>query len=117
MGCKTNQFTDICGPVHCYNYTAPNPPTVGTSVGVTIEYREYPHSFIRDPDAIHSYNIPDRDNDAIMYPYYLTEYQSPNKPPGICGKATKTDPCSGDYSFGREDFDETIIVYIFSIYE
>ena len=109
MGCKTNQFTDICGPVHCYNYTAPNPPTVGTSVGVTIEYREYPHSFIRDPDAIHSYNIPDRDNDAIMYPYYLTEYQSPNKPPGICGKATKTDPCSGDYSFGREDFDETII--------
>ena len=109
MGCKTNQFTDICGPVHCYNYTAPNPPTVGTSVGVTIEYREYPHSFIRDPDAIHSYNIPDRDNDAIMYPYYLTEYQSPHKPPGICGMATKTDPCSGDYSFGREDFDETII--------
>ena len=114
MGCKTNQFTDICGPVHCYNYTAPNPPTVGTSVGVTIEYREYPHSFIRDPDAIHSYNIPDRDNDAIMYPYYLTEYQSPNKPPGICGKATKTDPCSGDYSFGREDFDETIIALGFT---
>ena len=56
MGCKTNQFTDICGRVHCYNYTAPNPPTVGSSVGVTIEYKEYPHSFIRDPDAIHSYN-------------------------------------------------------------
>ena len=109
MGCKTNNFTDICGPEHCYNYTAPNPPTVGTSLGVTIEYKEHPHSFIRDPDAIHNYNIPDRDNDAIMYPYYLTEYQSPNVPAGICGMATKTDPCSGDHDYGREDFDETII--------
>ena len=109
MGCKTNQYTDICGRVHCYNYTAPNPPTVGSSVGVTFEYTEYPHSFIRDPGAIHNYNIPDRDNDAIMHPFYLTEYQSPNKPPGICGMATKTDPCSGSHNYGREEFDETII--------
>ena len=114
MGCKTNQFTDICGRVHCYNYTAPNPPTVGSSVGVTIEYKEYPHSFIRDPDAIHSYNIPDRDNDAIMHPFYLTEYKSPNKPPGICGMATKTDPCSGSHNYGREEFDETIIALDFT---
>ena len=114
MGCKTNQFTDICGRVHCYNYTAPNPPTVGSSVGVTIEYKEYPHSFIRDPGAIHNYNIPDRDNDAIMYPFYLTEYESPNTPPGICGMATKTDPCSGSHNFGREEFDETIIAIDFT---
>ena len=109
MGCKTNQFTDICGRVHCYNYTAPNPPTVGSSVGVTIEYKEYPHSFIRDPDAIHSYNIPDRDNDAIMHPFYLTEYRSPHIPSATCGMATKTDPCSGGWTFGREEFDATII--------
>ena len=109
MGCKTNQFTDICGRVHCYNYTAPNPPTVGSSVGVTIEYKEYPHSFIRDPDAIHSYNIPDRDNDAIMHPFYLTEYRSPHIPSATCGMATKTDPCSGGHTFGREEFDATII--------
>jgi len=109
MGCKTNQFTDICGRVHCYNYTAPNPPTVGSSVGVTIEYKEYPHSFIRDPDAIHSYNIPDRDNDAIMYPFYLTEYESPHIPSATCGMATKTDPCSGGWTFGRAEFDATII--------
>ncbi len=109
MGCKTNQYTDICGRVHCYNYTAPNPPTVGSSVGVTIEYKEYPHSFIRDPDAIHSYNIPDRDNDAIMHPFYLTEYRSPHIPSATCGMATKTDPCSGGWTFGREEFDATII--------
>ena len=109
MGCKTNQFTDICGRVHCYNYTAPNPPTVGSSVGVTIEYKEYPHSFIRDPDAIHSYNIPDRDNDAIMYPFYLTEYESPHIPSATCGMASKTDPCSGGWTFGRAEFDATII--------
>tara|TARA_R100001463_G_scaffold4299_1_gene16332 strand:+ start:734 stop:3679 length:2946 start_codon:yes stop_codon:yes gene_type:complete len=109
MGCKTNQFTDICGRVHCYNYTAPNPPTVGSSVGVTIEYKEYPHSFIRDPDAIHSYNIPDRDNDAIMHPFYLTEYRSPHIPSATCGMATKTDPCSGGHTYGREEFDATII--------
>ena len=109
MGCKTNQFTDICGREHCYNYTAPNPPTVGSSVGVTIEYKEYPHSFIRDPDAIHSYNIPDRDNDAIMHPFYLTEYRSPHIPSATCGMATKTDPCSGGHTFGREEFDATII--------
>ena len=109
MGCKTNQYTDICGRVHCYNYTAPNPPTVGSSVGVTIEYKEYPHSFIRDPDAIHSYNIPDRDNDAVMHPFYLTEYRSPHIPSATCGMATKTDPCSGGWTFGREEFDATII--------
>ena len=109
MGCKTNQFTDICGRVHCYNYTPPNPPTVGSSVGVTIEYKEYPHSFIRDPGAIHNYNIPDRDNDAIMHPFYLTEYRSPHIPSATCGMATKTDPCSGSHNFGREEFDETII--------
>ena len=109
MGCKTNQFTDICGRVHCYNYTPPNPPTVGSSVGVTIEYTEYPHSFIRDPGAIHNYNIPDRDNDAIMHPFYLTEYRSPHIPSATCGMATKTDPCSGSHNFGREEFDETII--------
>ena len=109
MGCKTNNFTDICGRVHCYNYTAPNPPTVGSSVGVTIEYKEYPHSFIRDPDAIHSYNIPDRDNDAIMYPFYLTEYESPHIPSATCGMASKTDPCSGSWSYGRAAFDATII--------
>ena len=109
MGCKTNQFTDICGRVHCYNYTAPNPPTVGSSVGVTIEYKEYPHSFIRDPGAIHNYNIPDRDNDAIMYPFYLTEYESPHIPSATCGMASKTDPCSGGWTFGRAEFDATII--------
>ena len=114
MGCKTNQFTDICGRVHCYNYTPPNPPTVGSSVGVTIEYKEYPHSFIRDPGAIHNYNIPDRDNDAIMHPFYLTEYRSPHIPSATCGMATKTDPCSGGYNFGREEFDETIIILDFT---
>tara|TARA_R100001510_G_C7654640_1_gene213395 strand:- start:697 stop:3621 length:2925 start_codon:yes stop_codon:yes gene_type:complete len=112
MGCKTNQFTDICGPVHCYNYTAPNPPTVGTSVGVTFEYREYPHSFIRDPQQKHNYNIPDRDNDAIMHPYYITSYRAPNPPAAICGMATKVDNCTDDY--GREDFDESIIALGFT---
>ena len=109
MGCKTNQYTDICGRVHCYNYTAPNPPTVGSSVGVTIEYKEYPHSFIRDPDAIHSYNIPDRDNDAVMHPFYLIEYESPHIPSATCGMASKVDECSGGWTFGRAEFDATII--------
>jgi len=109
MGCKTNQYTDICGRVHCYNYTAPNPPNIGSSVGVTIEYKEYPHSFIRDPGAIHNYNIPDRDNDAIMYPFYLTEYESPHIPSATCGMESKTDPCSGSWNYGREAFDATII--------
>ena len=109
MGCKTNEFTDICGRGHCYNYTAPNPPNIGSSVGVTIEYKEYPHSFIRDPDAIHSYNIPDRDNDAIMHPYYLTEYETPHIPSATCGMESKVDECSGSHTFGRDAFDATII--------
>ncbi len=109
MGCKTNQYTDICGRGHCYNYTAPNPPNIGSSLGVTIEYKEYPHSFIRDPGAIHNYNIPDRDNDAIMYPFYLTEYETPHIPSATCGMESKTDPCSGGHTFGREAFDATII--------
>ena len=109
MGCKTNDFTDICGRGHCYNYTAPNPPNIGSSVGVTIEYKEYPHSFIRDPDAIHSYNIPDRDNDAIMHPFYLTEYETPHIPSATCGMESKVDECSGTHVFGRDAFDATII--------
>ena len=109
MGCKTNDFTDICGRGHCYNYTAPNPPNIGSSVGVTIEYKEYPHSFIRDPGAIHNYNIPDRDDDAIMYPFYLTEYESPHIPSATCGMESKVDECSGTHTFGRAAFDATII--------
>ena len=44
-----------------------------------------------------------------MYPFYLTEYESPHIPSATCGMATKTDPCSGGWTFGRAEFDATII--------
>ena len=44
-----------------------------------------------------------------MYPFYLTEYESPHIPSATCGMESKVDECSGTHTFGREAFDATII--------
>ncbi len=107
MGCKINDFIDECDEGHCYNSTAPKPPSIGNGTGVSLEFSEYPPATIRDPQTKRSYNIPKRDNDAVMYSSTATEYDSTlGAPPAICGMATKPDTCT--LFFGRDNFDVSV---------
>jgi hypothetical protein len=116
MGCKQNidelddSLDPICNDKHCYNYTAPKPPSIGTGTGVTFSFIEYPPATIRDPNLKHSYNIPKRDSNAVMYNSTKTAYDpSLGAPPAICGMATKADGCTT--LFGRDNFSTSVLAF------
>lgn len=97
MGCKTSG--DLCegfGGVssdHCFRYRPPND-------GVTFEFTEYPPYQIRGS----SYNIPDREANAVMYPSIQVctdEVGGTTEPEGAnCGKVSVASPCT---SFGADN--------------
>ena len=106
MGCKTKGYKfDVCNGFsinsgHCYYYTAP----VGE--GVTFEFVEYPQAEIRKNGA---YNLPDRDENRVMYPYVAESYSATIGPNASnCGKVELTDGCSLNFG-GRDDFDQNAI--------
>ena len=106
MGCKTNQFTDQCDDNHCYNSV----PAAGTAGAVEFEYEEYPRAFIRDPQQTNNYNIPARDDDAVMYESFRVSYDtSLGAPPAICGMVTKVDNCTTNY--GRDNFNDSVLAF------
>jgi hypothetical protein len=105
MGCKTRGYNfGLCAgfsginPEHCAHYTP-----IG---GVTFEYKEYPQNVIRQGD----YEIPDREDNRVMYPYNLESVTpatggTTGSGSGIsaanCGKLSKPDPCAS--GFGGAD--------------
>ena len=104
MGCKTNSFSDECDDNHCSKST---PALFGVSGagGVTFEYEEYPQATIRSDGR---YNLPDREADAVMHPYFEVEYDTAlGAPPAICGMVSRLDPCR--QNFGRDNFNEAVI--------
>ena len=77
----------------------------GDGSGVTIEFTEYPQSPVR---ADCSYNIPDREGSAVMYPsIVLCGSPIVNNSPGNCGKLNRvvphnnfgSDPCQFFYDY------------------
>ena len=100
MPCKTQGYQfDVCNGFsinseHCYYYTPP-------SGGVTLSFIEYPIATIRDGSA--NYNLPDRRDNHIMYPYTAVSYSTSEGPPGgVCGKVSLTDNCT--VSFSRDNY-------------
>ena len=104
MGCKTNSFTEECAENHC-SKSVPALFGVSGAGGVSIEYEEYPQSTIRSDGR---YNLPDREADAVMHPYFEVEYDTGlGAPPAICGMVSRLDPCR--QNFGRDNFNEAVI--------
>ena len=111
MGCKTNGgygfgVCDGSGPNlnHCYYST----PSDG---GVTLEFKEFPQAIIRKESG---YNLPGREDNRVMYPSSLIQYDSAaggGATGGIatCGKSTKTDSCTVSYS--RDSYTSSVIAF------
>jgi len=98
MGCKT-RYTDVCSNTGTLNSAHCSPYIPGE--GVTYDYVEYPENESRNGN----YNIPGRDDNAVMYGYTLecvntggnggSGFPDSNPQPaaGNCGKLSRT-PCS-----------------------
>ena len=107
MPCKTQGYQfDVCldfggaNSEHCYYYTPP-------SGGATLSYIEYPIAMIRDGN--NNYNLPDRRDNHIMYPFTSVTYSDSEGPPaGVCGKEQLTDPCP-PLVFSRDNYTSTAI--------
>lgn len=89
----------VINDAHCYFYTPP-----AANGGCSVEFLEYPEAVIRSSGA---YNLPKRRSDAVMYPFTAVSYGPEGPGAAHCGKVAKVDNCT--VSFGRDDFDTSVI--------